>query len=118
MRQMGIINKQFNFVTLSFDLDSNSTLWNIVFEGFDQEVVLVSKFEGRDLEAIKILLRFGDILRQKYKDCQVEFTGSGLAIKKKFPKNDLSVIRKWSELMYDVREEMSSLVATKLKVKS
>ena len=115
---MGIVNKHFNFVNLSFGLESNSTLWNIVFEGFDQEVILVSKFEGRELESIKMLRRFGDILRQKYKDCQVEFTGSGLVIKKKFPKNDLSLIRKWSELMYDVREEMSSLMTANSKVKS
>jgi len=98
------IRKQADFIKLSFGLESNSSLWNIVFEGFDQEVVLVSRFEGKDLEVIKILLRFGAILKKKYSDCQIEFTNSGLAIKKKFPKNDISLIREWSELMYDIRE--------------
>lgn len=107
---MGQTKKQADFIKLSFALESSSTLWNIVFEGFDQEIVLVSRFEGKELEAIKVLIRFGTILRRKHEDCQVEFTSSGLMIKKNFPKNDIALIREWSELMYDVREEMSGLI--------
>jgi hypothetical protein len=110
MKQMEQIKKQADFINLSFGLESSATLWNIVFEGFDQEVILISRFEGKDLAAIRILLRFGIILKEKYKDCQIEFTNLGLTIKKQFPKNDISLIREWSELMYDIREEMTSLI--------
>jgi hypothetical protein len=111
---MGQINRQADFINLSFSLESNASLWNIVFEGFDQEVILISKFEGRDIEAIKMLIRFGTILKEKYKDCQVEFTNSGLKIRKKFPKNDIPLIREWSELMYDIRREMTALMKESL----
>lgn len=112
--QMKQPNKEVDFIRLSFGLDSNASLWNVVFEGFDQEVVLVSRFEGRELEAIRILYRFGAIIEKKYKDCQVEPTGSGLLIKKKLPTNDLSLIREWTELMCNIREEMTSLVIKEL----
>ncbi len=108
--------KQADFIKLSFGLDSNASLWNVVFEGFDQEVVLVSKFEGREIDAIRILYRFGAILGERYKDCQVKPTGSGLLIKKKLPTNDLSIIRQWTELMYSIREEMASLVTKEIGV--
>ncbi|MGH7889727.1 MAG: hypothetical protein ACRENF_04170 [Thermodesulfobacteriota bacterium] len=108
--------KQADFIKLSFGLDSNASLWNVVFEGFDQEVVLVSRFEGREIEAIRILYRFGAIVGERYKDCQVKPTGSGLLIKKKLPTNDLSIIRQWTELMYSIREEMASLVTKEIGV--
>lgn len=111
-------NKQTDLIKLSFGLDSNASLWNVVFEGFDQEVVLVSRFEGKELEAIRILYRFGSIIEKKYMDCKVEPTGSGLLIKKKLPTNDLSIIRQWTELMYNIREEMTSLVTKELEVES
>ncbi|MBI2486981.1 MAG: hypothetical protein HYW01_08490 [Deltaproteobacteria bacterium] len=107
-------NKEVDFIKLSFGLDSNAGLWNVVFEGFDQEVILVSRFEGKELEAIRILYRFGAIIEKKYKDCQVEPTGSGLLIKKKLPTNDLSLIREWTELMCNIREEMTSIVIKEL----
>jgi hypothetical protein len=103
-------------IKLSFGLDSNASLWNVVFEGFDQEVVLVSRFEGKELDAIRILYRFGAIIEKKYKGCQVEPTGSGLLIKKKLPTNDLSMIREWTELMWTIREEMTGLVNKELGV--
>ena len=108
------LNTQSNVIDLKFGLESQASLWNIVFEGFDQEVVLISRLEGKDIEAIRILYRFGAIVKDKYKDCQVEPTGLGLVIKKKLPTNDLAVIRQWTELMYSVREEMTSLVAEEL----
>jgi hypothetical protein len=108
--------KQSDFIDLSFSLESQAPLWNIVFEGFDQEVVLVSRFEGKYVEAIRILYRFGAILEEKYKDCEVEPTSSGLVIKKRFPTNDLSLIREWTELMYKIREEMTELVIKELGI--
>jgi len=110
--------KQSDFINLSFSLESQASLWNIVFEGFDQEVVLISRFEGKYLEAIRILYKFGAIIEKNYKDCQVEPTGSGLLIKKKLPTNDLSLIREWTELMHNIREEMTSLVTKELGINS
>lgn len=104
------VKTQMDLVNLSFGLESNASLWSIVFKGFDEEVVLISRFEGSELEATRILHRYGIILRGNYKDCQLEFTNSGLIIKKTLPTNDLSIIRKWSELMYNIREEVASLI--------
>lgn len=111
----GADKKRMDLINLSFGLESNASLWSIVFKGFDEEVVLLSKFEGKDIEAITILHRFGTILKGNYKDCQMEFTSSGLIVKKTLPTNDVSIIRQWAELMYNVREEMASLLATQLR---
>ena len=101
---------KFNPITLSFGLESNSTLWNIVFDGFDQEIVLISRFEGKDLISIELLYKFGEIIRRKYSDCKVEPIDTGLSIKKYFPFNDIALIREWSELMGKVREEIICLI--------
>jgi hypothetical protein len=104
------IKKRADLINLSFGLESNTSLWSIVFKGFDEEVVLISMFEGKDPDAIQMLHRFGDIIGKNYKDCLVEITDSGLTIKKPLPTNDLSVIRQWAELMHNIREEIASLV--------
>ena len=104
------IQAKVNPISLSFGLESNSTLWNIVFDGFDQEVVLISRFEGKDPISIEILYKFGEIIKRNYPDCQVEPTDTGLSIKKYFPFNDISLIREWSELMGKVREEIVCLI--------
>jgi hypothetical protein len=109
------VKKQMDLINLSFGLESDASLWSMVFKGFDEEVVLISRFEGRDLEAIKILHRFGVIVKENYKDCQVEFTNSGFVVKKTLSTNDLSIIREWSELMYNVSEEMANLVTAGLR---
>jgi len=111
---MGQIKIHMDLINLSFGLESNVSLWSIVFKGFDEEVVFISRFEGKDLEAIEILHRFGTILKGNYKDCEMEFTNLGLIVKKLLPTNDISIIRQWAELMYSVRGEMASLLATKL----
>ncbi|MDA2917903.1 hypothetical protein MYX76_00130 [Desulfobacterota bacterium AH_259_B03_O07] len=97
-------------IKLSFGMESSSTLWNIVFEGFDQDMVLISKFEGNDPKAINLLNRFGEILGEKYSDCIVETSASGLLIKKLFHENDLSKISQWSELMNSLQEQILILI--------
>jgi hypothetical protein len=99
-----------NSIKLSFGLESSASLWNVVFEGFDQDVILISKFEGKNLKSRDLLNRFGHILKKKYPRCVVEPIKSGLSIKKSFPINDISVIREWSDLMTNIREEMLSLI--------
>jgi hypothetical protein len=98
-----------NLIKLSFGLESSASLWNIVFEGFDQDVILISKFEGKDLKSRDLLDRFARILK-KYPGCIVEPIESGLSIKKSFPINDISIVGAWSDLMASIREEMLSLM--------
>jgi hypothetical protein len=99
-----------NLVKLSFGLESSASLWNIVFEGFDQDVTLIARFEGKDLKSKDLLNRFGYILNQKYPDCVIDPTGSGLLIKKSFAIYDLSIVREWSMLMNSIREEIIGLI--------
>ncbi len=99
-----------DLIGLSFGMESSASLWNIIFEGFDQEVVLVSKFVGRDRSAVSTLYKFGTILGNKYKDCRVAATTSGIEIKKSLPKNDLSLISEWTALMENIREEMTKFL--------
>lgn len=99
-----------NLVKLSFGLESSASLWNIVFEGFDQDVILIARFEGKDLKSKDILNRFGYILNKRYPDCVIDPSGSGLSIKKSFPIYDISIIREWSVLMNSIREEIVGLI--------
>ena len=84
-------------IELTFAMEASSSLWNLIFEGFDQEVVLVSKFVGNDPQAITKLYKFADILSKKYTDCRVEFKKSGIVIKKLLPDNNLAVVNQWTE---------------------
>ena len=97
-------------IKLSFGMESSSSLWNIIFEGFEQDMVLISKFEGSNPRAINLLNRFGKILGEKYPDCVVETSASGILIKKLFHKNDDSNISQWSELMNNLQEQILALI--------
>ena len=94
-------------IGLSFAVEASSSLWNLIFEGFDQEVILVSKFVGNDPGAVSKLYKFADILSKRYKDCRVEVKDRGIVIRKLFPENDLSVVHQWTELMESMRREMA-----------
>jgi hypothetical protein len=99
-----------SLVKLSLGLESSASLWNIVFDGFDQDVILTARFEGRDLQSIDLLNRFGHILKKKYPGCVIDPIESGLSIKKSFPVNDISIIREWSVLMSSIRDEIIGLM--------
>ncbi|HEY7536011.1 MAG TPA: hypothetical protein VH878_08690 [Thermodesulfobacteriota bacterium] len=107
---MDKIKQKLDMVDLSFGLDSNTSLWNVVFRGFDDEVTLISRFEGREEESINAIQRFGNLIRDNYDNFQIELINSGILIKKTLPTNDISTIRKWSELMHNVKEEMVSII--------
>jgi len=93
-------------VKLSFSIESRSTLWNIIFEGFDQEVILVTNFYGDCANTIGILHNFADLIDYKFKDCFIGTTDKGLVIKKYLPTNDSSQINKWEELMFNLRDKI------------
>lgn len=97
-------------VVLTFGMESSASLWNVVFEGFDQQVVLVSRFTGRDERVVSTLYEFGDIIGRKYKDCKVRATRTGIEIKKPFPRNDVSLLNEWTGLMESIREEMTKFL--------
>ncbi len=102
---------QSDSIDLSFAMEASSSLWNLIFEGFDQEVVLVSKFVGNDPGAVSKLYKFAEILSKRYKDCRVEVKESGIVIRKLLPENDFSLVHQWTELMQNMREEMSGFRA-------
>lgn len=99
-----------DLIDLSFSMESSGTLWNVIFEGFDQEVVLVSKFTSHDSKTINALYRFGYLIFERYKDCKVEPKESGIEIRKSLPENDFELVDEWTRLMENVREEMLNLV--------
>ncbi|MFI5322860.1 MAG: hypothetical protein ACHQ6U_04875 [Thermodesulfobacteriota bacterium] len=97
-------------IELTFGMESSASLWNVIFEGFDQEVILVSRFVGKDTSAINTLYKFGNILGKEYKDCYVKMTFTGIEIKKPLPKNDFSLVNEWTGLMENVREEIAKFI--------
>ncbi len=97
-------------IGLTFGMESSASLWNVIFEGFDQEVVLVSKFSGSDDRVVSTLYEFGDIIVRNYKDCKVKATRTGIEIKKPFPKNDASLVNEWTVLMESIRDEMTKFI--------
>ena len=99
-----------DLIDLKFSMESSGTLWNVIFEGFDQEVVLVSKFTGHDSRSVKALYRFGFLVCERYKYCKVQPKDSGIEIRKSLPENDFELVGEWTRLMESVRDEMTSFV--------
>lgn len=99
-----------DLIDLKFSMESSGTLWNVIFEGFDQEVVLVSKFTGHDSRSVRALYRFGFLVCERYKDCKVQPKESGIEIRKSLPENDFELVDEWTRLMESVRDEITSLV--------
>ncbi len=97
-------------IVLSFGMESSATLWNVIFEGFDQEVVLVSRFAGDDTRVVNTLYEFGDIIGKNYKDCKVRTTHTGIEISKPLPGNDVSLVNEWTGLMESIREEIAKFI--------
>ncbi len=96
-------------VNLSFSIESRGTLWNIIFEGFDQEVVLITNFYGETTNTIGILHNFANLIDNNFKDCFIGTTDKGLVIKKYLPTNDSSQINKWENLMFSLRDNIRSI---------
>ena len=97
-------------IALSFAMESSASLWNIIFEGFDQEIVLVSRFSGTDDRVVSTLYEFGGIIGKNYKDCMVRVTRTGIEIRKSFPNNDVSLVNEWTVLMESIREEIAKFI--------
>ena len=95
---------------LSFTMESRASVWDVIYDGFDQEVILVSKFTGREPKAVNTLYRFGYLISERYKDCEVAPKRSRIEIRKSLPEDGSELIGQWTTLMKSVREEMTSLI--------
>jgi len=93
-------------VILSFHMESSATLWNRIFEGFSSEMILVSRFEGKDKKALEILYRFGSMVAKKYGKCVVEPKIYGIVIKKDVSDETEEMINNWMDLMRKLRHEI------------
>lgn len=102
--------EQPDLIDLKFSMESSGTLWNIIFEGFDQEVILISKFTAREPAAVSTLYRFGFLICERYTNCKVEPKDSGIEIRKSLPENNFELVDEWTRLMESVREEMASFM--------
>ncbi|NIP37693.1 MAG: hypothetical protein GWO07_01265 [Candidatus Dadabacteria bacterium] len=98
-------------VKVSFSIESRSTLWNIIFEGFDQEVILVTNFYGDCANTVGILHSFAGLIDNKFKDCYIRTTETGLAIEKYMPTNDQTQINDWENLMLSLRDNIKSITS-------
>ena len=94
-------------VVLSFHMESSATLWNRIFEGFSSEMVLVSRFEGKDRKALEILYRFGSMVTKKYGKCAVEPRVYGIVIKKDVSDETEETINEWMSLMRKLHSEIN-----------
>lgn len=109
---MSIYNqKQSDYdVHLSFLVESSATLWNKIFEGFDQESFLVSRFEGDSPASIRLLYKFGSLIHNRYKDCRVESKSYGIVIKKKIRDDDSISTDDWMKLMTELKQQICSIL--------
>lgn len=87
-------------------MESSATLWNRIFEGFPSEMVLVSRFEGKDRKALEILYRFASMVTERYEKCAVEPRVYGIVIKKDVSDETEETINEWMDLMRRLHREI------------
>ena len=102
-------NKNDCLINLNFAMESSSSLWNRIFEGFDQDSTIVSRFESETPEIKKLLYKFGKIVKQRYKNCTVEYKLYGIVIKKTVEDSNINFTEEWINLMQSLRDEISNL---------
>ena len=96
-------------VNLTFGIESSTGLWNKIFEGFDQDTVLTSRFEGDSPRTISVLYRLGSLVKNKYKNCSVETRDYGIIIKKSIDEKNNDQIHDWMNLMKSIKSELVNL---------
>lgn len=96
-------------IKVSFSLESRSTLWNVIFEGFDQEIILVTNFCADTASSIGLLHSFAGLIDKKFRDCFIRTTEQGLVIEKYMSTNDASRINDWENLMLNLRDDITSI---------
>ena len=93
-------------IVLSFHMESSATLWNRIFEGFSSEMVLVSRFEGKNRKSLEVLYRFGSMVAERHGECAVEPRVYGIVIKKDVSGETEETVNGWMDLMRRLHREI------------
>lgn len=109
---MNNVNKlpEKDIINLSFYLEPSATLWNRIFEGFEPEVKLVSRFEGKSSKSLQVLHRFGSKINRRFKNCTVEPKSYGIIIIREVDEKEKEFINEWIELMKNLRAEIAGCI--------
>ena len=51
-------------IELRFGLTAPGSMWNLLYEGMEQNINLRTTFKGKDEESIDALIKFGEILKR------------------------------------------------------
>lgn len=97
-------------IDLRFTFEADCSLWNVVFEGFDEEADLTTVFTARNRRAQRVLHSFGGILKSKHEGCRVSLVAEGISIAKSMNIRDKAHVRDWVELMYSILGEMTEIL--------
>ena len=103
-----VINKN-KRIELRFGLTAPGSMWNLLYEGMEQNINLRTTFKGKDEESIDALIKFGEILKKK-KNYDINITENGIEINKELPINDFKSGEKWTDLMTKLKEEITKII--------
>lgn len=96
-------------IEIKFGLTAPGSMWNLLYEGMEQNINLRTTFKGKDEESIEVLIRFGEILKKK-KDYNINITNSVIEINKELPINDFKSGEKWTDLMGKLKDEITKMI--------
>ncbi|MBT6795987.1 hypothetical protein HOA97_03520 [bacterium] len=96
-------------IELRFGLTAPGSMWNLLYEGMEQNINLRTTFKGKDEESIDALIKFGEILKKK-KNYDINITKNGIEINKELPINDFKSGEKWTDLMTKLKEEITKII--------
>lgn len=108
MENILIMNKN-KRIELRFGLTAPGSMWNLLYEGMEQNINLRTTFKGKDEESIDALIKFGEILKKK-KNYDINITENGIEINKELPINDFKSGEKWTDLMTKLKEEITKII--------
>ncbi|MGI9534625.1 MAG: hypothetical protein ACR2NW_06720 [Thermodesulfobacteriota bacterium] len=96
-------------VNLTFAIESSTGLWNKIFEGFDQDTVLTSRFEGDSQRTIEVLYKLGSMVKSKFTNCSIETRDYGIIIKRTIDDKNQDQVNEWMDLMKSIKSEIVNL---------
>lgn len=95
--------------SLTFGVESNSGHWSKIFEGFDQESILTTRFKGKSPKSVELLYKFGSIVYKYKKNFTVEPHSYGIVIKTTIDEKDKVSVSKWMDLMKTINNEINKI---------
>ena len=103
------MKKKKDRIDLRFALIGPGTMWNLLYEGMNQDVNLRSIFKGKDEESIEALIKFGEILKKK-NDYDINIKEDVIEINNMININDFENGEKWTNLMNKLKEEIVKMI--------